>query len=177
MDRLVIQGGRRLHGEVQVGGAKNSVLPIMAAALLTDEEVVIRRVPRLRDVTSQARILQSLGARVLHDEKSGILRIRTDDETQVTAPYDLVKHHAREHLRARPAARRRRRARVSLPGGCVIGVRPIDLHLQGPARRSARGSRCAHGYVEAERRASARATALFLGGERGLDRARHRPTC
>jgi UDP-N-acetylglucosamine 1-carboxyvinyltransferase len=165
VERFVIQGGRRLVGDVHVGGAKNSVLPIMAAALLTDEEVVIRRVPRLRDVTSQIRILQALGARVVHDEKGGTLRIKVTNEDLVTAPYELVRTMRASICVLGPLLAKRQRARVSLPGGCVIGVRPIDLHLRGMealgAKIDVRG-----GYVEAEARPLRGAT-LFLGSSAG----------
>ena len=165
MERFVIQGGRRLVGDVQVGGAKNSVLPIMAAALLTDEEVVVRRVPRLRDVTSQIRILQALGARVVHDEKGGTLRIKVTNEDLVTAPYELVRTMRASICVLGPLLAKRHRARVSLPGGCVIGVRPIDLHLRGMeglgAKIDVRG-----GYVEAEAHPLRGAT-LFLGSSAG----------
>jgi UDP-N-acetylglucosamine 1-carboxyvinyltransferase len=165
VERFVIQGGRRLVGDVQVGGAKNSVLPIMAAALLTDEEVVVRRVPRLRDVTSQIRILQALGARVVHDEKGGTLRIKVTNEDLVTAPYELVRTMRASICVLGPLLAKRHRARVSLPGGCVIGVRPIDLHLRGMeglgAKIDVRG-----GYVEAEAHPLRGAT-LFLGSSAG----------
>jgi UDP-N-acetylglucosamine 1-carboxyvinyltransferase len=165
VDRLVIQGGRPLRGEVSVGGAKNSVLPIMAAALLTDEEIVIRRVPRLRDVSSQVRLLQSLGVRVLHDERHGILRLRSDDESQVTASYDLMKTMRAGICVLGPLLAKRRRARVSMPGGCVIGVRPIDLHLRGMEQLGAK-LEIRGGYVEAEAKRLAGAT-LFLGSSAG----------
>ena len=165
MERFVIQGGRRLVGDVQIGGAKNSVLPIMAAALLTDEEVVVRRVPRLRDVTSQIRILQALGARVVHDEKAGTLRIKVTNEDLVTAPYELVRTMRASICVLGPLLAKRQRARVSLPGGCVIGVRPIDLHLRGMealgAKIDVRG-----GYVEAEAHPLRGAT-IFLGSSAG----------
>jgi UDP-N-acetylglucosamine 1-carboxyvinyltransferase len=165
VDRFVIQGGRRLAGEIVVGGAKNSVLPIMAAALLTDEEVVIRRVPRLRDVASQVRILQALGARVVYEERAGLLRIKVTNEDLVTAPYELVRTMRASICVLGPLLAKRHRARVSLPGGCIIGVRPIDLHLRGMeslgARLEVRG-----GYVEAEAR-PLRGSTLFLGSSSG----------
>ena len=165
MDRFVITGGQRLTGEVAVGGAKNSVLPIMAAALLTDDEVVIRRVPRLRDVASQVKVLQSLGARVLHDEKQGILRIRCDDATPVTAPYELMKTMRASICVLGPLLAKRKRARVSMPGGCVIGVRPIDLHLRGMEQLGATIEVKA-GYVEAHA-TQLRGTIQFLGSSAG----------
>ncbi|MBL8842593.1 MAG: UDP-N-acetylglucosamine 1-carboxyvinyltransferase [Planctomycetes bacterium] len=165
MDRFIIEGGHRLTGEVAVGGAKNSVLPIMAAALLTDEEVVIRRVPRLRDVASQVKVLQSLGARVLHDEKQGILRIRCDDETPITAPYELMKTMRASICVLGPLLAKRKRARVSMPGGCVIGVRPIDLHLKGMEGLGATLDVRA-GYVEASS-PRLRGNTLFLGSSAG----------
>ncbi|MSR47691.1 MAG: UDP-N-acetylglucosamine 1-carboxyvinyltransferase [Planctomycetes bacterium] len=165
MDRFVIQGGQRLSGEVQVGGAKNSVLPIMAAALLTDEELVIRRVPRLRDVASQVKVLQSLGARVLHDEQQGILKIRCDDEAPITAPYELMKTMRASICVLGPLLAKRKRARVSMPGGCVIGVRPIDLHLRGMEQLGAAIDVRA-GYVEAST-TQLRGSTLFLGSSAG----------
>ncbi len=165
MERFIIQGGHRLTGDVLVGGAKNSVLPIMAAALLTDEEVVIRRVPRLRDVASQVKVLQSLGARVLHDEKQGLLRIRSDDETPITAPYELMKTMRASICVLGPLLAKRKRARVSMPGGCVIGVRPIDLHLKGMEALGATID-VRSGYVEASS-PRLRGGTLFLGSSAG----------
>lgn len=165
MDRFVITGGQRLSGEVVVGGAKNSVLPMMAAALLTDEELVLRRVPRLRDVASQVKVLQSLGARVLHDEKQGILRIRSDDEGPITAPYELMKTMRASICVLGPLLAKRKRARVSMPGGCVIGVRPIDLHLRGMEQLGA-AIDIKSGYVEAST-TQLRGSTLFLGSSAG----------
>ncbi len=165
VDRFSIEGGQRLCGEVAIGGAKNSVLPIMAAALLTDEEVVIRRVPRLRDVASQIKVLQSLGARVLHDERLGILKICSVDEEPITAPYELMKTMRASICVLGPLLAKRKRARVSMPGGCVIGVRPIDLHLRGMESLGATID-IEGGYVEAHASALRGAT-IFLGSSAG----------
>jgi UDP-N-acetylglucosamine 1-carboxyvinyltransferase len=165
MDRIVIQGGQPLRGEIEASGAKNSVLPILAASLLTDEEVVIRRVPGLRDVGTQCRILEALGARVLHDDKAGIIRVRSDNEDLVTAPYDLVKTMRASICVLGPLVAKRRRARVSLPGGCVFGVRPIDLHLQGLSTLGA-SMEIRSGYVEAEAEVL-RGTTVYLGSSAG----------
>jgi UDP-N-acetylglucosamine 1-carboxyvinyltransferase len=154
MDRIVIQGGQPLRGEVQVSGAKNSVLPILAAALLTDDELKITNVPHLRDVSTQCKILQALGARVLHD-----------DEDLVTAPYDLVKTMRASVCVLGPLLAKRKRARVSLPGGCVFGVRPIDLHLRGLEALGAEVRICG-GYIEAEADRLRGAT-VYLGSSFG----------
>ena len=165
MDRILIQGGRPLMGEVEVSGAKNSVLPILAAALLTDEEVVIHRVPRLRDVDTQCRILEALGARVLHDDDANVIRVRSDNEDLVTAPYDLVKTMRASICVLGPLLAKRGRAKVSMPGGCVFGVRPIDLHLRGLEALGAH-IEIRSGYIEAEAE-RLRGTTLFLGGSFG----------
>ena len=149
MDVITIEGGRPLRGEVAVSGAKNSVLPIMAAALLTDEELVVRGVPNLRDVATQCRILEALGVSVDFDTGCGVLRLRSRNEDLVTAPYELVRTMRASICVLGPLLARRNRARVSLPGGCVIGVRPIDRHLYGLGCLGAEID-VVGGYVEAE---------------------------
>ena len=129
MDSLLIKGGVPLHGEVAISGAKNAVLPIMAATLLTSEPCVIRRVPNLSDVRFMAQILNWLGAEVQFE--NGSVRVQA---RKIKGRGRLRSHpqNARLHLHHGTAARRAcKKATVSLPGGCVIGARPINLHLKG----------------------------------------------
>lgn len=129
MEALIVEGGVRLSGKVEISGAKNAVLPIMAATLLTDEECVIENVPRLRDVYTMVKLLESLGAEVRWEDRT--LFIRTSRIKNPIAPYDLVKTMRASVLVLGPLIARCGFAKVSLPGGCAIGERPIDLHLKG----------------------------------------------
>jgi UDP-N-acetylglucosamine 1-carboxyvinyltransferase len=147
MDRIRIFGGRRLAGAATVAGAKNAALPAMAASLLTSEPLDLRNVPAVRDIHTMARLLSHLGARA---ERSGprAWRLQAADLPRPEAPYDLVKTMRASVLALGPLVARCGRARVSLPGGCAIGARPIDMHLEG---LRALGARIAleHGDVEA----------------------------
>lgn len=147
MDKFVIHGGAPLHGSVQVNGAKNAVLPMMAAALLADGPVTLHNVPRLRDIETMVQILEELGCRVEWNGSTMVLQVFSD--TQSTARYDLVSKMRASFCVLGPLLGRRLRAKVSLPGGCVIGVRPVELHVKGLA---ALGSRMTieNGYVQAE---------------------------
>jgi UDP-N-acetylglucosamine 1-carboxyvinyltransferase len=147
MDRFVIQGGVRLEGELPVSGAKNSALPALAACLLTAEPVTLHRVPRVRDIDTMLGLLSRCGAAI--EEEGGTVRLAAAEVPSPEAPYDLVKTMRASSLVLGPLAARCGRARVSLPGGCAIGARPIDLHLAGLERLGAR-IRQTHGYVEAE---------------------------
>ncbi len=129
MDRFVVEGPTRLAGEVRAGGAKNAVLPLMAAALLSRGESVIRNVPDLRDVRTFMRLLDILGARC--DLRDGTLTIDTTDADGIEAPYDLVKTMRASIYVLGPLLAYRGEARVSLPGGCAWGPRPVNLHLEG----------------------------------------------
>jgi len=129
MEKFLIHGGRPLQGEVPVSGAKNSALPAMAAALLTDETVTLDRIPRVRDVRTMARLLVDIGAEARAE--AGRYTIRTERISSPEAPYALVKTMRASSLVLGPLVARMGRARVSLPGGCAIGQRPIDLHLAG----------------------------------------------
>ena len=166
MEKIHVEGGRPLVGEVTASGAKNSVLPMMAASLLTDEEVWIRRVPDVRDVHTQARILEALGAEVDHDREAHTLRIRARHDASTTAPYELVSTMRASICVLGPLVARRGVARVSRPGGCVIGNRPIDLHLKGLRALGARLEE-AGGYIEARADPRLRGAELFLGGAYG----------
>jgi len=146
MDRFVIQGGIPLDGEIAISGAKNSALPVLAACLLTHEPVVLRRIPDVRDIRTMIKLLESCGASVTSEE--GALRLQASEIVAPEAPYDLVKTMRASSLVLGPLAARCGRARVSLPGGCAIGARPINLHLAGLEHLGAEIHQD-HGYVEA----------------------------
>jgi UDP-N-acetylglucosamine 1-carboxyvinyltransferase len=162
MDSLLIKGGVPLRGEVRIGGAKNAVLPIMAAALLTDGPCVIRRVPKLSDVRFMGQILARLGAE-LHFEGDTV-RIQAR-QIKGSGDYDLVRKMRGSICIMGPLLARLKKATVSLPGGCVIGARPINLHLKGLEALGAKVT-IKGGYVEV---AAKRLTgsAMFLGGRAG----------
>ena len=130
MEKLEIEGGVPLVGEVAISGAKNSVLPIMAAALLTSEPVIIRRAPRLRDVSTMTNILKKFGASAEWVEES-TLNIEMPEAESLCAPYDLVKTMRASFFVLGPLLGRFGEAEVPLPGGCAIGTRPVDQHLKG----------------------------------------------
>ena len=130
MEKLAITGGRRLEGEVRISGAKNAALPILAAALLTDEHVTLGNVPHLRDITTTIELLGRLGVKVTLHEGHRI-EVEPGTITQFEAPYDLVKTMRASILVLGPLVGRFGRADVSLPGGCAIGARPVDLHVAG----------------------------------------------
>jgi len=147
VDKLKITGGARLNGTVQIGGAKNAALPALAAVLLTDKPVELQNLPGVRDVRTMLRVLEQLGASVrpVEDRCSGVHVKRL---ASFEAPYDLVKTMRASVLVLGPLLARYGRARVSLPGGCAIGERPINLHLDGLRQMGAEVS-LEHGYVEA----------------------------
>ena len=138
MDRLLIAGGVPLRGEVQISGAKNAALPLIAAALLTDESVELGNVPELADVNSMLRLVQRLGmAATFLPGEPGRIALRCADLLGTTAHYDLVRKMRASVLVLGPLVARGGEATVSLPGGCAIGTRPIDLHLMGLERMGA----------------------------------------
>ena len=148
MDRIVVHGGARLEGTVTVSGSKNSTLALMASALLAEGETVLHNVPRVRDVDTMLQILGALGARGRWDEQDPhTLRI-TSRVTKPEAPYDLVRKMRASFLVLGPLVARFGAGRVSEPGGCAIGVRPVDQHLKGLEALGA-CVRLDHGYVEA----------------------------
>jgi len=162
MESLSIKGGVPLHGEVAISGAKNAVLPIMAASLLTAEPCVIRRVPRLSDVSFMGQILTSLGAKVNLDGDT--LKVQAV-KIKGVGDYDLIRKMRGSICILGPLLGRLRRASVSLPGGCVIGPRPIDLHLKGLSQLGARIV-IEGGYVRA-RAPRLKGSDVFLGGRAG----------
>ncbi|MCG2676296.1 UDP-N-acetylglucosamine 1-carboxyvinyltransferase [bacterium] len=129
MERIIITGGERLKGRVGISGSKNAALPIMAATLLTNGVTTLSNIPRLKDVTTMARVLRTLGAKVEFRERE--LKIDTTNVDSFLAPYNLVKTMRASFLVFGPLLAKLGRARVSLPGGCAIGSRPVDLHLRG----------------------------------------------
>jgi UDP-N-acetylglucosamine 1-carboxyvinyltransferase len=130
VDRLVIRGGVPLAGEIRVSGAKNAALPLMCAALLTDETLTLSNVPHLRDVSTMLRLLAQIGVEVSLDDRLG-LSLRAERVSDPVAPYDLVKTMRASILVLGPLLARHGEASVSLPGGCAIGLRPVDLHIKG----------------------------------------------
>jgi len=150
MDTFLIEGGVPLEGRVAISGAKNAALPAMTAALLTEDRVVLRNVPRVRDIGTLRSVLDELGvdSTVVHEEHGNRVEIEARQLLNPTAPYELVKQMRASVLVLGPLLARFGHARVSLPGGCAIGARPINLHLQGLERLGATIS-MDHGYVDA----------------------------
>jgi len=130
MDKLLITGGNRLEGEVRISGAKNSALPILAATLLADEPVTVSNLPHLHDITTMLELLRQMGVDLTVDEKLNV-EIDARTLTSTIAPYDLVKTMRASILVLGPLLAHFGHAEVSLPGGCAIGSRPVDLHLKG----------------------------------------------
>jgi UDP-N-acetylglucosamine 1-carboxyvinyltransferase len=162
MDSLLIKGGAPLHGEVPISGAKNAVLPILAATLLTREPCVIRHAPDLSDVKFMGRILESLGAQVRFD--GGTIHVHAK-KVKGVGDYELIRKMRASVCILGPLMGRLREASVSYPGGCVIGARPIDLHLKGLAALGAK-IQIEAGYVHARARQLTGAP-VFLGGRVG----------
>jgi UDP-N-acetylglucosamine 1-carboxyvinyltransferase len=162
MDSFLIKGSVPLHGEVAISGAKNAVLPIMAAALLTAEPCVIRRVPNLSDVKFMGQILTWLGAQVRFEGDSVRIQAR---KIKGAGDYDLIRKMRGSICVMGPLLGRLKKAAVSLPGGCVIGARPINLHLKGFAALGAKVV-IENGYVHASAKRLVGA-AMFLGGRAG----------
>ncbi|SVD45677.1 uncharacterized protein METZ01_LOCUS398531, partial [marine metagenome] len=147
VDRLLIGGGVVLKGELRASGAKNSALKMLAAALLSDEPVVISNVPHLRDITTMIELLASLGVEVVIDEKMNI-EIHANTIKSFKAPYDLVKTMRASFNVLGPLLAHYGQAEVSLPGGCAIGPRPVDQHLRGLVELGA-NIEMSDGYVKA----------------------------
>lgn len=148
MDKIVVEGGQRLSGEVPVSGAKNAALPILASALLAEGEHTFRNVPELVDVNTMLKVLRTMGCDAERAAGSKECRVRLKSSVNPEAPYDLVKTMRASVLVLGPLVARHGRARVSLPGGCAIGARPIDQHLRGLKALGAE-IELTGGYVEA----------------------------
>lgn len=162
MDCLVIKGGKPLKGEVKISGAKNAALPLMAATLLTGEECTLRNLPNLSDVRFMSSILKSLGATV--ETGRGSIKVRAK-KIEGFGDYDLIRKMRGSICILGPLMGRLKEAKISMPGGCVIGARPIDLHLKGMRDLGARIS-IKSGYVHAKTK-DLRGAESFLGGRCG----------
>lgn len=163
MDKLIIEGGARLKGEVIISGAKNATLPILAATLMTDETCIIKGVPNLRDTATMLKILRSLGKNAEFDK--GTVTVSPGPVKNFIADYKLISTMRASFCVLGPLVGRFRKAKVSLPGGCAIGLRPVDLHIKGI---KALGTRIAieAGYVVADAQVL-RGCHVYLGGEYG----------
>src|SRR6202451_1528889 len=162
MESFLIKGGVPLHGEVTISGSKNAALPIMAATLLTDEPCIIRGVPELSDTRFMAQILESLGAEVKF--QNGTLTVRAK-KIRGYADYELVRKMRGSICIAGPLLARLNKARISLPGGCIIGARPINLHLKGFEALGAK-IKIEGGYIDATAK-KLTGNSMFLGGRAG----------
>ena len=163
MDKIVIDGGVALKGNITVSGAKNAALPIIAATLLTEEKCVIKNVPVLRDVLTMLRILRSLGVKTqMQDNK---LVIEPKKCNSHIADYKFVSTMRASICVLGPLLAKKKKAKVSMPGGCVIGQRPVDLHIKGLKALGAK-IKIEHGYIEAEAK-QLRGANIFLGGAYG----------
>ena len=161
MDKFKIQGGTPLNGELRVSGSKNSALPALAACLLSSEPVTLKRIPRVRDIATMENLLAYTGAKLT--EQDGTVRVEAADLDRPEAPYDVVKTMRASSLVLGPLVARTGRARVSMPGGCAIGARPINLHVQALEQLGAHIEQ-SHGYVEAQ------APNGLVGGQIHFDR-------
>src|SRR6476661_2106283 len=148
MDKLLIRGGRRLHGEVRISGAKNAALPELCAALLTADPVTLENVPQLQDVSTMLKLLRNMGVEATRND-DGSVRIDASSLTSPEAPYELVKTMRASVLALGPLLARFGEATVSLPGGCAIGSRPVDQHIKGLQQMGA-DIVVEHGYIIAK---------------------------
>lgn len=160
MDKLVITGGARLDGEIRISGSKNSALPILAASLLSDEPVIIRNLPHLHDITTMIALLRCMGVEAIIDEKLGI-EIHANTIQELTAPYELVKTMRASILVLGPMLAHFGKAKVSFPGGCAIGSRPVDLHLRGLEALGATVT-IDEGYIQAEIEGRLKGAHIFM---------------
>ena len=164
MDKIIVKGGTKLRGEIETSGSKNAALPLMAAALLSPDESIFENVPNLSDIMTMCKLLRSLGARVTYDE--GTLAIKPGKNLKAFAPYKLVSTMRASVCIMGPLLARLGESEVSLPGGCVIGPRPIDLHLKGFEALGAK-IEIQHGYVKAKAGKKMRGAEIYLGGSYG----------
>ena len=162
MEKLIIHGGRRLEGRVKISGAKNAVLPIIAATLLGQDTVsLLDEVPALEDVTTITEVLNRLGVTAEFDAEKHQLRVDAKTIGSCEAPYDLVRKMRASFLIMGPLLARCGKAKISLPGGCAIGTRPIDLHLKGFEALGA-NIEIGHGFIEALAPEGLKGTRIYL---------------
>lgn len=168
MDTFVIEGGRRLTGRVRVNGSKNSALPLTAAALLTDEPVTLRDVPDLADIRNMLRLLAELGChRVNEGQEASTVKLQTGEGGSSHARYEVVRTMRASICVLGPLVAKRGLARVSMPGGCAIGDRPVDLHLRGLAALGAEITMSGGDITAKAPRGGLRGATIFLGGPMG----------
>jgi len=148
MDRIRITGGRPLNGEIEIGGAKNAALPLMAASLLTPGTLTLENLPSVADIHAMANLLAELGVKTEYDAAARSISMTGDDVSETTAPYDIVRKMRASVLVLGPLLARFGKARVSLPGGCAIGTRPVDLHLTALEQMGAK-IELTGGYIDA----------------------------
>ena len=163
MDKLVIEGGKRLSGTVSISGAKNACLPILAATLLSDDRSVIRNVPALRDMSTMLKILKNFGTFV--KQEGDCITVEPKGYSKYIAPYELVSTMRASICVLGPLLAKQGKAEVSFPGGCIIGPRPIDIHLKGLKALGAR-IKVEKGYIIAEGK-NLKGTHIYLGGHFG----------
>lgn len=163
MDKLVIEGGRRLKGSVTISGAKNACLPILAATLLSDDKSVIRNIPALRDMSTMLKILRNFGVRAQQD--GDVVKVEPKGYSKHMAPYELVSTMRASICVLGPLLSKQKKAEVSFPGGCVIGPRPIDIHLKGLTALGAK-LKVEKGYIIATAK-FLKGTHIYLGGHFG----------
>lgn len=162
MEKLIIHGGHELHGRVKISGAKNAVLPIIAATLLAqDKPCVLDEVPYLNDVCTIAEVLRQLGAKVEFNRQQHTLSIDSTVLKTVDAPYDLVRKMRASFVIMGPLLARYGKAKISMPGGCAIGTRPIDLHLKGFEALGAE-IEIGHGFISATAPNGLKGTSIYL---------------
>src|SRR3954467_6853627 len=161
MDRIRIRGGRPLSGQIIIGGAKNAALPLMAAALLTDDRLVLSNVPRLADIATMSLLLAQHGIAVEPVGNDGRILSLGGRITSTEAPYDIVRKMRASALVLGPLLARTGEARVSMPGGCSIGARPIDLHLKGLEQMGAT-FRLDGGYIDGSVKGRLRGAAIVF---------------
>jgi UDP-N-acetylglucosamine 1-carboxyvinyltransferase len=164
MDKFIIRGGVPLKGTVEISGAKNAALPIIAASLLSEGPVVLKSVPRVSDVFTMIKVLQTLGC-TSHWKNEKTLHIDASDITSTEAPYDLIKRMRASYYVLGPLVSRFRKAKVALPGGCALGQRPVDLHIKG-LRALGTKVDITHGYVSCSAR-KLKGTRVRLKGTHG----------
>ena len=157
MDKFRIQGGRPLKGEIAISGSKNSALPALAACLLTEEPVKLNRIPPVRDIGTMKKLLEYTGARV--ETKGDVVTVCAEKLVKPEAPYSVVKTMRASSLVLGPLVARTGRARVSMPGGCAIGARPINLHVSALEQLGATITQ-SHGYVKAEAKRGLKGTTV-----------------
>jgi len=161
VSKLIISCGKPLKGEVRISGAKNSVLPIMAASLLADGKSVIEEIPYLNDVKIMGELINSLGAEVEFSDSKTTVLINPSDITNTTAPYDLVNKMRASFLIMGPLLAKYGIARIPLPGGCAIGSRPVDLHIKGFSAMGAEITQ-GHGYIDVRANGRLKGSKIYL---------------